>query len=291
MKKTTKLRELIKRKGALVAPGVYDALGAKIVEEAHFEAVYISGYAVEASYGNPDMGILTMTEVVNRAASIADAVDLPVICDADTGFGNAVNVIRTVREFERAGVAGIHIEDQDMPKKCGSFPGKRLISKEEMVGKIRAAVDARTDPDFHIMARIDAFESLGIEEIIARGHAYAEAGADVLMPIIPLTSDQIKMVCKSFFKPVLVGVAESPVRMRHPFAELEEMGVKVILIPLTLTFSAITAMRRAAKEMKEMGSIQEIFERNDSWESVLRLVGYDRLVKCSEKYGIGSDNK
>jgi 2-methylisocitrate lyase-like PEP mutase family enzyme len=284
MKKTSVLRKLLGREGMLVAPGVCDALGARIVEEAGFEVGYVSGFAVEASYGNPDMGMLTMTEVVTRAASVAEAVELPVICDADTGFGNAVNVIRTVREFEKAGVAGIHLEDQDLPKKCGSFPGKRLISKEEMVGKIHAAVDTRTDPDFLIIARTDAFESGGIEEVIARGRTYEEEGADVIMPILPLTEDQIRGVCTSLSKPNAVVVVESPVRIRHPFAELEKMGVKLAIIPLTLTFSAITAMRRAAKDIKELGSIQPFMERNDSWESILELVGYDRFVQWADKY-------
>ena len=281
---TSKLRELLKRQGMLIAPGVYDALGARIVEEAGFEAVYIGGFAVEASYGYPDMSALTMTEMVQRAASIAQSVEIPVICDAETGFGNAINVIRTVREFERAGVAGIHLEDQAMPKKCGSFPGKKLIPKEEMVSKIHAAIEARTDPDFVIIARTDAFESQGMGEIIDRGRAYAEAGADIIQPILPLTSDQIKTACSSFNKPIMVAVSETPVRIVHPFAALEEMGVKLALIPLTLTFTAITAMRRAAKEIKESGTIKPIVERNDTWETVLNLIGYDRFVKWSERY-------
>ena len=281
----SKLRELLKRKGILVAPGVHNALGAKIVEEAGFEAVYISGFAVEASYGYPDMSNITMTEMVQRAASVAQSVEIPVICDAETGFGNAINVIRAVREFERAGVAGIHLEDQALPKKCGSFPGKEVIPKEEMVGKIRAAIEARRDPDFVIIARTDAFESHGMGEIIARGRAYAEAGADLIQPILPLTREQIKTACSSFDKPVMVVVSETPVRIMHPFAALEEMGVKLALIPLTLTFTAITAMRRAAKEIKESGTITSIVERNDKWESVLNLVGYDRFVNLSERYG------
>ena len=168
MKKSTIMRKILARPGMLIIPGAYDGLSAMILQEAGFEAVYMSGFAVSASYGVPDTGILTLTEVVSRAASIAEAIDIPVICDADTGYGNAINVIRTVREFERAGVAGIHLEDQVLPKKCGHFRGKQLIPTAEMVGKLRAALDARTDPDFIIMARTDAVASFGIEEAIKR---------------------------------------------------------------------------------------------------------------------------
>ena len=147
-KATTKLRDLLARDRLLIAGGVYDGLGAKIVEEAAYEAVYISGFCVEASYGYPDTGMLTMTECVDRASVIAAATELPVICDADTGFGNAVNVVRTVRQFERAGVAAIHLEDQASPKRCGAMDGKQLIGKGEMLGKLHAALDARVDKDF-----------------------------------------------------------------------------------------------------------------------------------------------
>ncbi|MGE0718453.1 MAG: oxaloacetate decarboxylase, partial [Alphaproteobacteria bacterium] len=161
MTRNRRLRELLARPGLTIAPGIYDGLGARIVQEAGFDAVYISGFCVEASYGLPDMGMLTMTEVVDRAAAVADSVDLPVICDADTGYGNAVNVIRTVQMFERAGIAGVHIEDQVLPKKCGAFPNRTLVSKSEMIGKIHAAVDARRDHDFVLIARTDAVASPG----------------------------------------------------------------------------------------------------------------------------------
>ena len=161
MKPTAKLRQLLARDGLLIACGVYDALGAKIAEEAGYQAVYISGFCVEASFGYPDVGVISMTEFVDRAASVAAATERPVICDADTGFGNAVNVVRTVRELERTGVAGLHLEDQRMPKKCGAFAGKRLISKGEMLGKLHAALDARVDPDFLVIGRTDAINLPG----------------------------------------------------------------------------------------------------------------------------------
>ena len=285
MKKTAGIRDLIARPGMLVLPGVYDALGARIVEEAGFEAVYISGFCLEASYGLPDMGILTMTEIVSRAASTAAAVGIPLICDADTGYGNAVNVIRTVQEFERAGVAGIHLEDQILPKKCGAFPDKRLVTTGEMVGKIRAAVDARTDPDFLIIARTDAVASGGIEEAVRRGRAYEEAGADAIMVQIPRTVDEIRTACTSFTKPIVLTISESGVQPVLPFAELEQMGLKIAIVPLTLTISAITVMRQVARDIRELESIKPIMERNDSWDSVLQLVGLERVLNWSERYG------
>ena len=274
MKKT--MRDLLAHPGLLVIPGVHNALGAKIIEEAGFEAVYISGFAVEASYGYPDLGLLTMTEVISRAASIVEAVNIPVICDADTGYGNATNVVRTVREFERIGIDGIHLEDQALPKKCGAFTEKELISKEEMVGKLRAALDTRTNKDFIIIARTDAIAVGGMEEAVARGHAYQEAGADAIMLQIPRSIEEIKTACTSFTKPAVLTVSESGVQPVLPFAELEAMGLKVALVPLTLTFSAITAMRHAAKEIKELGSIKPIIESNDSWDTVLALLGYQK---------------
>ena len=183
MKKTTMLRQLLAQKNILVAPGAHDALSAKIVAQAGFDAVYFTGYGQAASHlGGPDVGLMTMTEMVMRARNFAAAVDIPVIADGDTGFGNVINVIRTVREYEAAGVAAIQLEDQVAPKKCGHMTGRQVVALEEMVGKIKAAVSARQDSDFVIIARTDARTNLGIEEALRRGKAFAEAGADVLFP-------------------------------------------------------------------------------------------------------------
>ena len=268
----------------MVAPGVYDALGAKIVAEAEFDAVSLSGFCIEASYGLPDMGMLTMTEVTSRAASVASAVDLPVICDADTGYGNAANVIRTVKEFEKAGVAGIHLEDQSLPKKCGAFPDKVLVSTSEMVGKIKAAADARIDPDFVIIARTDAVATGGMEESIERGHAYLEAGADLIMVQIPRTVEELKQSCQAFNGRTVLTISESGVAPVLSFDEMEKMGLKLALLPITLTFVAISAMRKAIHEIKEKRSITSVKERNDSFDSILKLVGLDQINEWSEKY-------
>jgi len=285
MSRNRRLRELLARPGLLIAPGIHDGLGARIVAEAGFEAVYISGFCIEASYGLPDMGMLTMTEVVERAAAVADSMDLPVICDADTGYGNAVNVIRTVKQFEKAGVSGIHLEDQALPKKCGAFPNKVLISREEMVGKIHAAVDARVDPDFVLIARTDAVESPGgMTETIERGLAYIEAGADLVLVQIPRNLEEIRQSCEGLNGRTVLTISENRVAPVLTFAEYETLGLKLGLLPLSLTFCAITAMRKAARAIHQSQSIQPVMEGNDGWSSVLDLVQLPRVLEWSERY-------
>src|SRR5437660_5708433 len=180
MRATTRLRELLSGPELLVAPGAYDALSARLITQAGFQAVYMTGFGTAASVlGQPDVGLLTMSEMVSRASALAAVVgDVPLIADADTGYGNPINVQRTIHEYERAGVAGLHIEDQVWPKKCGHMEGKQVIPMEEMVQKVRAAVDARQSPDFVIIARTDANAVNGLEDAIQRGRAYREAGAD-----------------------------------------------------------------------------------------------------------------
>ena len=285
MKPTAKLRQLLARDGLLIACGVYDALGAKIAEEAGYQAVYISGFCVEASFGYPDVGMISMTEFVDRAASVAAATERPVICDADTGFGNAVNVVRTVRELERAGVAGLHLEDQRMPKKCGAFAGKRLISKGEMLGKLHAALDARVDPDFLVIGRTDAINLPGgLDETLDRGHAYLEAGCDMILVTVPTDEHQVREICRAFGHRSVLTINESGVSPALPFAEYERLGLKLGLVTISLTFAAITAMRTAAREIMERGEIGTVMARHDDWSSVLKLVGFDTINEWSEKY-------
>src|SRR5579864_974092 len=182
MRVTTRLRELLAGPDLLVAPGAYDALSARLIAQAGFSAVYMTGFGTAASsLGQPDVGLLTMSEMASRAAALAAVVgDLPLIADADTGYGNPINILRTIREYERAGVAAVHIEDQIWPKKCGHMEGKQVIPMQEMVQKIHAAIDARHDSDFVIIARTDANAVYGLEDALQRGRAYREAGADVI---------------------------------------------------------------------------------------------------------------
>ncbi|MEG2418992.1 MAG: 2,3-dimethylmalate lyase, partial [Eubacterium sp.] len=195
MNTAAKMRELLSTKKMVVAPGAHDAMTAKVIGRLGFDAVYMTGYGQSASHlGQPDVGLLTMTEMVARANAIVEAAGVPVIADADTGFGNAVNVMRTVREYEKAGVAVIQLEDQVMPKKCGHMVGREIVSKEEMVGKIKAAVDTRVNPDFMIMARTDARTTKGIDEALERGLAYKEAGADIIFIESPEGEEEMKRI-------------------------------------------------------------------------------------------------
>src|SRR5438105_10796446 len=197
---TTRLRELLAGPDMLVVPGAYDALSARLIAQAGFPAVYMTGFGTAASVlGQPDVGLLTMSEMVSRAAALAAVVgDRPLIADADTGYGNPINVRRTVREYERAGVAAIHIEDQVWPKKCGHMEGKQVIPVDEMVQKIRAAVDARQDPDFVIISRTDANAVYGLEDALRRGRAYREAGADVIFIEAPRSIEEVARSARAF---------------------------------------------------------------------------------------------
>ncbi len=288
MSKNKQLRTLLQRPEMLIAPGVHDGLGARIVEQAGFDAVYISGFCIEASFGLPDMGMLSMKEVIDRAASVADATELPVICDADTGYGNAVSVVRAVQQFERAGISGIHLEDQALPKKCGAFPDKVLVSTDEMVGKIYAAVDARRDENFLLIARTDAVASEGIEASMERGQAYIEAGADLVLVQIPRTLEEIRETCERLPGRAVLTISENRAAPVLTFAEYEKMGLKLGLLPLSLTFRAITAMREAAASIRKHGSIAQVQEQNIGWDEVLDLVQLPRILGWSERYSEAS---
>src|SRR5438067_8385286 len=200
MRVTIRLRQLLSGPEMIVAPGAYDALSARLIAQAGFPAVYMTGFGMAASVlGQPDVGLLTMSEMVSRAAALtAVAGDVPLIADADTGYGNPLNVRRTIREYERAGVAGLHIEDQVWPKKCGHMEGKQVIAMEEMVQKVHAAVDARQDPDFVIIARTDANAVTGFEDALLRGKAYREAGADVLFIEAPRSLTELRTIAQTF---------------------------------------------------------------------------------------------
>src|SRR5579875_3465951 len=200
MRTTTRLRSLLAGSDLIIAPGAYDGLSARLIAHSGFPAVYMTGFGTSASVlGMPDVGLLTMSEMVSRAAALAAVTgEVPLIADADTGYGNPLNVRRTVREYERAGVAGLHLEDQVWPKKCGHMEGKQVIPMEEMVQKVRAAVEAREDPDFVIIARTDAAAVLGFEEALRRGRAYREAGADVIFIEAPRTLEELRAIVQAF---------------------------------------------------------------------------------------------
>lgn len=232
MSKNQRLRRLIARERILIAPGVYDAYLARCVERAGFESVYMTGAGVShARLGVPDLGLLSFAEMLEQAGRIADAVDLPLIADADTGYGNAMNVARTLRAYERAGVSGCHIEDQQMPKRCGHFEEKRVVPLEEMTAKLRAALDARTDPDFVIIARTDARTVESLDAALERANAYAETGADVIFVESPLSEDELAIIGRTVKAPLLANMVESGKTPILPAEKLEALGFSVAIYP------------------------------------------------------------
>ena len=250
------LRRLLAGGEPVVAPGAYDALSARIIEEAGFPAVYMTGFGTSASLlGRPDIGLLTMTQMVDNARRIAQAVDVPVISDADTGYGNPLNVIRTVQEYERAGVSAIHIEDQIMPKKCGHMENKQVIPSAEMEEKIRAATEARACDDFLIIARTDARAVEGLDSALHRARAYREAGADVLFVEAPQSEDEVALVARAFPDvPLLFNWAEGGKTPPMPLARLKELGYRIVIFPIGALLAAANAVRAAVAELRAHGA-------------------------------------
>jgi 2-methylisocitrate lyase-like PEP mutase family enzyme len=250
MSRAKELRNLIQRDGMTIAPGAYDCITATLIAHAGFPAVYMTGAGTAASHGYPDYGLLTMSEMVCNASRIADAVDLPVIADADTGYGNELNVVRTVREFERHGIAAIHIEDQVFPKKCGHLDNKEIIALDDYIAKIRAAVDARRSPDFVIIARTDARAVAGFDEAVRRANAALAAGADIAFVEAPQTMDEVKAVPRLVAGPCLLNVVR---RGKTPPIDLnaaEAMGYKLAILPTLLFRGVIGCCEELLSELK-----------------------------------------
>jgi carboxyvinyl-carboxyphosphonate phosphorylmutase len=269
-----------------VAPGAHNAFTARIIEQTGgFQAVYMTGSGAAMSLiGEPDVGLLTMTEMVTQARNIANAVDLPVIADADTGYGNAINVVRTVREYERAGVAGIHIEDQITPKKCGHFEGKQIVSQNEMVGKIKAAVDAREDPDFVLIARTDARAVLGFEETIKRARVYEEVGADVIFFEAPQSLEELKIIAQSINAPLLVNMDEGTKTPLLTVRELEEMGYKIVIFPRSAPCAAAKTIQELMQLLKETGTTQGFSDRIVTFEERNLINGLAKYREIERNY-------
>lgn len=280
-----RFRERLSHGPITVAPGTGDALGARLIQAAGFEAVYMSGFAVEGTYGKPDVGFLGMSEVVSRAAQLVDAVTLPVVVDSDTGYGNAINVVRTVREFERAGVAGLQLEDQALPKKCGSMAGKRLVTVKEMVGKIHAALDTRQDPDLLIIARTDAAAIDGVAAAIRRATAYAEAGADLLMVLGPYSRADVNTLAKELPGPWIYLNSESQTMPIIPVSELDALGVRMVVFPIALLLTAARAMEATLREIRERGTTMGILDRMVGFDEFNTLVGLPDVTQWEAKYG------
>jgi methylisocitrate lyase len=248
MKKTTRLKQLVQERKALVCPGAHDAISAKLIERAGFKALQVSGFGLSATYlGLPDMAFLSFSEVLHFSKNVIDSVDIPVMVDADTGYGNAVNAMHVTREFIKAGAAGMNIEDQLFPKRCGHLEGKRIVPMEEMVLKIKACRKAgdELDSDFVINARTDAIAVAGVEEAIRRGNAYAEAGADLIFVEAPRSVEQIRQVIESIDAPVSINLMDAVVGGKTPLIDIDtlrELGVGRISIPVGPLFAAVRGM-------------------------------------------------
>jgi 2-methylisocitrate lyase-like PEP mutase family enzyme len=279
-----KLRVLIDRRGYTMAPGAYDTLTARLVEQAGFEAVYLTGGGYSRANGYPDLGLLTLSENARFIGLTVEAVGIPVIADADTGYGNAINVIRTVREYEKSGVAGFHIEDQVSPKKCGHYEGKEVISLAEMVGKIRAAVDTRQDPDLIIIARSDARAIEGLQASIDRVNAFLEAGADVGFVEAPQNVEELRIVGRQVRGPALVNVFEGGKTPMVPASELEAMGFRLGIYPSQTHRAAIRAAQKVLSALKEDGDTRRIEGELATFQEREDAVGTARWRALEDKY-------
>lgn len=271
------LRQRLQVPGMIIAPGAYDAIGARLIEQAGFSACYMTGAGTSAARGFPDFGLLTMSEMVENAAVMARSVSIPLIADADTGYGNQLNVTRTVREYEARGVAAIHIEDQVAPKRCGHLDGKEVVSRVEFVSKIRAAVQARRMPDFVIIARTDARAMLGLEEAIWRANAALEAGADLAFVEATQTIEEVAAVPRLVRGPCLLNVVPGGRTPIFDLREAEAMGYKLAILPGLMLKAAIQAGDEALAELKATftapgvsASVGQTFRRfgADEWDSL-----------------------
>jgi len=288
--KTARLRSLLNSGKVLLAPGCFNAVSAVLIEQAGFDAIYISGAGIAVNnLGYPDIGLTTMPEILESARNIVNVTNIPVICDVDTGFGNAINVIRTVRAFESAGIAGIQMEDQIIPKKCGHTEGKLLVSKSEMVQKIKAAVDSRRDPDFVLIARTDAIAVNGLNDAIDRALAYKEAGADVIFVEAPRSVEDMRRVTATIPGLHMANMVEkggkTPIL---PLAQLQVLGFNLVIYPGSTWMAAIKAIQEVLAVLKEDGTTERYGSRmipfNELGYELFEVVGLSRYRNLEKKY-------
>jgi 2-methylisocitrate lyase-like PEP mutase family enzyme len=286
------LKQLLKRNKLLVAPGCFDGLSARLVEEAGFEAAYLSGGAVARSMGIPDIGLVTMSEVIERAAQVVSAVRIPVIADADTGYGNAVNLVRTVREFERTGAAAIHIEDQITPKRCGHLDGKEVIPLAEMEKKLAAALASRTDPDFCVIARTDARGVHGFDDAIQRGRAFAKLGVDAVFVEAPQSEAELEEIPRALPDvPLLVNVFKGGKTPMLPVDRLQQMGYRIAIYPSETQRAGIYAMRVALGLLKREGTTEAMDAALTTFRERDQIVGLDDWQRLEREYMASDSDK
>ncbi|MBI2210997.1 MAG: isocitrate lyase/PEP mutase family protein [Deltaproteobacteria bacterium] len=281
MNKAQLIRDFLQAKGILVMPGVYDALSAKIAARAGFEVIFITGYSVSATLlGEPDFGLLTQTEMLSAAQRICSVAEAPVIVDADTGYGNAINVIRTVKELMRAGAAGMFLEDQVWPKRCGHMKGKQVIPLEEQIKKLEAALAARQGGDLYIVARTDARQALGLKEAIRRGVAFKDAGADAVFIEAPENKEEMREIARHVPGPLVANMIERGVTPLMRPEELKELGFELVVWPLGPLYASAQALQRVYATLREKGTTEEILERLISFDEFHKIVGLE------EKYAL-----
>ena len=279
---TSQLQSLLSQGGLLTAPGVYDGLSARIAEAAGFAALYISGGAISRSMGYPDLGLVTQTEMLKRLEEIRAVTRLPLIMDADTGYGNAINVLRTVRAYERAGAAAIHIEDQVEPKRCGHYEGKEIIEAHEMCQKIQAACAARDR--LLIIARTDARAVSGLEAAIERGQAYAQAGADVIFVEAPQSLQEIERIARAVRAPLLINMFWGGKTPLVPPERLAALGYRIMIVPSDLQRAAIRAMQRAAAAIRQDGNTAALADEMVSFAEREQVIGASEVETLQKRF-------
>lgn len=285
MKKTTLLKKYILDDEILVMPGAHDVLSAKIIENVGFKAVTIGGYASTAALlGRPDGSLLTMTEMVDYMERMADAVDIPLFADGDTGHGGVLNVQRTIKKIEKIGAAGMFIEDQLFPKRCGHMEGKQVVDREEMVAKLKAALDARVDEDFVIMARTDALAIYGLDEAIERANLYRETGADMIFIEAPTTIDEMRRINREVNAPTLANDLEGGKSPLLPAKVLEEIGYNVVVFPVAVTYAIARAVTDLMTEIKKNGTSEGFLDRMIIFEEFNKFIGLPEMRELEQSF-------
>ncbi len=286
-----RLRQLVQQKLGLVVPGAFDGVSVKLVERAGFPVVYMTGYGTSASrLGLPDLGFAGLSDMADHARNLAAAVSIPLIADADTGYGNALAVRRTVALYEAAGVAALHIEDQVAPKRCGHVAGHQVVPRDEFAGKIQAAADARSDPDLLIIARTDAISAVGLEEALRRGEAAARAGADVLFIEAPRTEGQIEQIARAFDTPLLFNYVTGGRSPLPSFAQLRELRYAVILLPVDTLFVAAHAVAGYLRELRAADELVPQTGRALSFGEFSDLIGLGVQLQLADRYAAKDDH-
>ncbi len=285
MSKAEMIRRFLKEKGQLIMPGVYDALSAKIASKTGFEVIFITGYSLAATMlGEPDFGILTQTEMLSAARRICSVTDVPVIVDADTGYGNAINVIRTVDELIRIGAGGMFLEDQVWPKRCGHMKGKQVIPLEEQLKKLHAATDTKNNRDFFIVARTDARQTLGLNEAITRGIAFKQTGADAVFIEAPESKEEMREISRNVPGPLVANMLERGVTPLMRPQELRDLGFDLVVWPLTPVYSVAKSLTEVYRTLRREGTTTDILDRLMPFDEFNRIVGLEEKYQLDQKY-------